>query len=54
MERRQRRRAAQQRFDDLAVDYLDLPGVSRATMFGSDGLRVDSRSSSPSWAMTDG
>jgi len=42
-ERRLRRRAAQQRFDELAVDYLDMPGVSRATMFGSDGLRVDSK-----------
>jgi len=42
-ERRLRRRAAQQRFDELAVDYLDLPGVSRATMFGSNGLRVEAR-----------
>jgi hypothetical protein len=40
-ERRLRRRAAQQLFDELAVDYLEVPGVSRATMFGSDGLRVD-------------
>lgn len=38
-----RRRAAQQLFDALAVDYLDLPGISRANMFGSHGLRVDAK-----------
>jgi len=42
-ERRLRRRDAQQLFDELAADYLDLPGVSRAVMFGSDGLRVDAK-----------
>ncbi len=38
-ERRRRRAAAQQVFDALAADYLDLPEVSRAPMFGSSGLR---------------
>jgi len=39
-ERRARRRTAQQLFDELVVDCLHLPRVSRAAMFGSDGLRV--------------
>lgn len=42
-ERRQCRRAAQQVFDELAVDYLGWPAVSRATMFGSEGLRVETK-----------
>lgn len=42
-EGRLRRRAAQQIFDQLALDYLDLPGVNRAMMFGSDGLRVNAK-----------
>lgn len=42
-QRRLRRRDAQQLFDELAADCLDQPRVSRAVMFGSNGLRVDAR-----------
>jgi len=42
-QRRLRRRDAQRMFDELAADYLDLPDVSRAVMFGSDGLRVNAK-----------
>jgi len=42
-EQSQRRRTPQRLFDELAVDHLDLPGISRATMFGSDGLRLDTK-----------
>jgi len=38
-ERRRRRAAAQERFDELAVDYLARPGVTSARMFGSEGLK---------------
>jgi len=42
-DRRARRAAAQEVFDVLAADYADLPGVGRARMFGSNGLRVGDR-----------
>ena len=42
-ERRLRRSAAQQLFDELAHDYLNQPGVNRARMFGSEGLRLDTK-----------
>ncbi len=42
-ERRRRRAAAQEVFDGLAAAYLDLPEVSRAPMFGSNGLRCHDR-----------
>jgi len=35
-----RRAAAQQVFDALALDYLDVANVSRGRMFGSEGLVV--------------
>ena len=38
-ERRRRRAAAQQTFDTIAAEYVDAPEVSRAVMFGSNGLR---------------
>lgn len=40
---RARRAEAQQRFDILARDFLDRPGVSRGPMFGSSGLRAGDR-----------
>jgi TfoX/Sxy family transcriptional regulator of competence genes len=36
--RRAQRAASQEVFDHLAVDYLNLPGVSQGPMFGSQGL----------------
>ncbi|MFC4943630.1 hypothetical protein [Pseudonocardia sp. GCM10023141] len=42
-ERRSRRRAAQAVFDELAEAHLGRPGVDRATMFGSAGLRVGTK-----------
>lgn len=42
-ERHLRRRAAQHLFDVLAVDYLNQPRVNRARMFGSEGLRLDTK-----------
>lgn len=38
-----RRRAAQELFDILAADYHDLPGISTARRFGSDGLRMSAK-----------
>ena len=37
---RRRRAAAQAVFEDLAQDYVSRPGVDRAAMFGSNGLRA--------------
>jgi len=42
-ERRRRRAAAQELFDTLAGDYFDLPGISRASMFGSQGLQINTK-----------
>lgn len=42
-ERRRRRAAGQALFDALAGDYLDVSGVSRAPMFGSQGLQSNTR-----------
>lgn len=42
-ERQSRRRAAQELFDVLAADYHDLPGISTARRFGSDGLRMSAK-----------
>jgi hypothetical protein len=42
-QRRVRRAEGQRRFDVLARDFLDWPGVSRGPMFGSSGLRADGR-----------
>jgi len=42
-DRRRHRAAAQEVFDVLAADYVDLPGVGRARMFGSNGLQVGER-----------
>jgi len=42
-ERRLRRRAAQQLFDELSDDYFNQPRVNRARMFGSEGLRLDTK-----------
>jgi len=38
-QRRRRRAAAQQIFDAIAIEYFDLPEISRGAMFGSNGLR---------------
>lgn len=38
-ERQRVRFAAQELFDSIAVDYVGSPGVGRARMFGSEGLR---------------
>jgi len=40
---RVRRMAAPQVFDKLALDYLDVADVSRARMFGSEGLLVSGK-----------
>jgi hypothetical protein len=42
-ERRSRRAAAQGILDELALDYAHRTDVDRATMFGSEGLRVNAR-----------
>jgi TfoX/Sxy family transcriptional regulator of competence genes len=42
-ERRLRRAAAQRVLDELALDYVDRANVDRAPMFGSEGLRVNSK-----------
>lgn len=42
-ERRLRRAAAQRVFDELALDYLSVPDVSRGRMFGSEGLLVNGK-----------
>ncbi len=42
-QRRERRRSAQRLLDGLAIDLLALPRVNIANMFGSDGLRVDTK-----------
>ncbi|MGH2512433.1 MAG: hypothetical protein ACRDGQ_07080 [Candidatus Limnocylindrales bacterium] len=42
-ERRLRRAESQRVFDTMAVDYVDRPGVSRAAMFGSLGLKAGGR-----------
>lgn len=39
VDRRSRRRASQQLFDELVADYTARPGVTRRLMFGSEGLR---------------
>lgn len=41
--RRIRRRSAQQLFDTLALYFLTLPRVNRASMFGSNGLRINTK-----------
>ena len=41
--RRTRRRSAQQLFDTLALDFLTRPRINRANMFGSNGLRIDTK-----------
>lgn len=38
-----RRRSAQQLFDALANYFLTLPRVNRGNMFGSNGLRIDTK-----------
>lgn len=42
-QRRRLRGVAQRFFDELAVDFLGLAGIDSATMFGSAGLRFDTR-----------
>ncbi len=42
-ERRLRRAAAQRLLGALALDYLDRADVNRASMFGSEGLRVNDK-----------
>ena len=37
------RRAAQDLFDELAADLLGRPGITRARMFTSEGLRVNGK-----------
>ena len=37
------RRAAQELFDELAGDFLGRPGITRARMFTSEGLRVNGK-----------
>lgn len=42
-QRRVDRRSAQQLFDTLAPYFLTLPHVNRGSMFGSNGLRIDTK-----------
>lgn len=42
-QRRIRRKSAQQLFDTLAIYFLTLPRVNRGSMFGSNGLRIDTK-----------
>lgn len=43
VERRVRRSQGQRLLDRLAAEHFRLPGVDRAAMFGSTGLRVDEK-----------
>ena len=42
-QRRNRRRSGQQLLDTLAPYFLTLPRVNRGNMFGSNGLRIDTK-----------